>query len=90
MDQNKSLLVLAQVREWEGRVTELAALIRIHIEEMNGLACKIEAAKVFIDEADKTSLAYAWNKTLNSCPADISSLMRFGQMKLPRTWGWPY
>ena len=49
MDQNKPLLTLAHVRGWEVRVTELAALIRAHTEEMNSLARKIEAAKVFMD-----------------------------------------
>ena len=49
MDQNKPLLTLAQVHGWEFRVAELAGLIHAYTEEMNALARKIEAAKVFMD-----------------------------------------
>jgi hypothetical protein len=65
MDQNKPLLTLAQVNEWEARCVVLADSIRVQTEEMNNLARKIERAKAYMellaaeDEADaeETKLA---------------------------------
>jgi hypothetical protein len=67
MDDNKPLLTLAQLQSWQARRVEIASVMGALAQEDGVLARKIEAAKIFVDDAMENDAVFD-EELLSSSP----------------------